>query len=82
MKNLKAKACARVSTLGIETLRAVTPYSAEDGLVHPLREDLDRTAKEFAGAFGAAGWGCPAGLWHDLEKTHPLLKNLRCVRRS
>ena len=49
-------------------------HISEDGRAHPLREHLEGTAKlaaEFAGEFGAAGWGYLAGLWHDLGKYSP-----------
>ncbi len=44
-------------------------HISEDGRGYSLREHLEATAKlaaEFAGEFGAAGWGYLAGLWHDL----------------
>ncbi|MBI5598616.1 MAG: CRISPR-associated helicase Cas3', partial [Deltaproteobacteria bacterium] len=46
-------------------------HVAEDGRSHALKEHLMETARrssEFAGEFGAAGWGRLAGLWHDLGK--------------
>jgi len=49
-------------------------HVAEDGRCHALKEHLLCTAKrasEFAGEFGAAGWGRFAGLWHDLGKFSP-----------
>lgn len=49
-------------------------HVAEDGRCHLLHEHLLGTARrssEFAGQFGAAGWGRLAGLWHDLGKFSP-----------
>jgi CRISPR-associated endonuclease/helicase Cas3 len=49
-------------------------HVAEDGRVHGLEEHLRGTAERaasFADAFGCAGWGRLAGLWHDLGKFSP-----------
>jgi len=46
-------------------------HISEDGRVHPLSEHLRKTAElasQFAGEFGASGWGRLAGIWHDLGK--------------
>lgn len=49
-------------------------HVAEDRREHPLAKHLSDTAEraaQFAAAFGCAGWGYLAGLWHDLGKYSP-----------